>query len=92
MERELEHQKSVDERLRSENNDLERRLESENHRNNELSNQIADLDNQIRKREEHIFILRQDAENLRLQGAHLNENNAQLQAEIEAMKNHMRVL
>ncbi len=36
--------------------------------------------------------MRQDAENLRLQGAHLHEMNQQLIAEVEALKNHIRVL
>ena len=37
-------------------------------------------------------MLRQEAESLRLQGAHLHETNQQLQAEIDALKNHIRVL
>ena len=36
--------------------------------------------------------MRQDAETFRLQGVHLHEANSQLQAEIEALKSHIRVL
>ncbi|TNV81647.1 hypothetical protein FGO68_gene17564 [Halteria grandinella] len=92
LERELEHQRSVDARLRGENGDLERRLDGENHRNADLGAQIAELDTQIRTREDYIYALRQDAEALRLQGGHLHETNLQTQAEIEALANHIRVL
>jgi cell division protein FtsB len=53
---------------------------------------VADLDLQIRQREDFIQVLRQEAESLRLQGAHLHETNQQLSAEIDALKNHIRVL
>jgi chromosome segregation ATPase len=77
MERELEHQRTVDARLRGENSDLERRLDGENHRNADLGAAIAELDTQIRTREDYIYALRQDAEALRLQGGHLHETNLQ---------------
>lgn len=73
MERELEHQRAVESRLRGENTDLERRLDEECGRNNSLTAAVADLDAQIRNREDYIYALRQDAEDLRLQGAHLHE-------------------
>lgn len=92
LERDLDHQHGVDDRLKKENNELERRLDAETRRNNDLAQQIADIDLQIHSKEDYIYGLRQDAENLRLQGAHLNESNAQSFAEIEAMNNHIRVL
>jgi hypothetical protein len=58
MERELEHQRSVDARLRNENTDLERRLEGENHRNADLGASVAEFDTQIRTREDYIYALR----------------------------------
>lgn len=53
---------------------------------------MADTDAQIRSREDYIYALRQDAEGLRIQGAHLLEGNQQAQAEVEALNNHIRVL
>jgi len=44
QEREVEHQRSVDQRLRSENAELERRLEGESRRNNDQTAGVADLD------------------------------------------------
>lgn len=57
-----------------------------------MSAAVAELDTQIRTREDYIYALRQDAEALRLQGGHLHETNLQSQAEIEALANHIRVL
>jgi len=54
QEREVEHQRSIDQRLRSENAELERRLEAESRRNNDQTGSVADLDLQIRQREDLI--------------------------------------
>ncbi len=92
QEREVDQQRQIDQRLRGENGELERRLDAETRRNNDQTGAVAELDLQIRQKEDLIGVLRQDAENLRLQGAHLHEMNQQLIAEVEALKNHIRVL
>ena len=92
MEHDLEHLRQTEARLRSENQELERRFEGETRKNNELTTGVTDLETQIRRLEDAIHLLRQEAENLRQQLAHLSDLNSQLQAEIDALGNHIRVL
>lgn len=90
--KELEHLRQLDERYRSENADIQRRIDQESVRNGELSRLIQDNEAKIRVREDQIMQLRKELENARYNNSSLLDSNANLQAEIDALNNHIRVL
>lgn len=90
--KELEHLRSLDERYRSENADIQRRIDQESIRNAELTRLIQDNDAKIRVREDQIMQLRKELENSRYNNSSILDQNANLQAEIDALNNHIRVL
>ena len=90
--KELEHLRALDERYRQENTDIQRRIDQENVRNAELTRLIQDNEAKIRVREDQIMQLRKELENARYNNSSLLDNNANLQAEIDALHNHIRVL
>ncbi len=84
--------RSLDERYRSENADIQRRIDQESIRNAELTRLIQDNDAKIRVREDQIMQLRKELETSRYNNSSLLDQNANLQAEIDALNNHIRVL
>ena len=84
--------RSLDERYRTENADIQRRIDQESIRNAELARLIQDNDAKIRVREDQIMQLRKELENNRYNNSALLDQNANLQAEIDALNNHIRVL
>lgn len=88
----MEHLRALDERYRAENTDIQRRIDQENVRNAELTRLIQDNEGKIRVREDQIMQLRKELENARYNNSSLLDNNANLQAEIDALNNHIRVL
>jgi len=90
--KELDHLRALDERYRQENTDIQRRIDQENVRNTELSRLISDNEGKIRVREEQIMQLRKELESSRYNNSSLLDSNANLQAEIDALNNHIRVL
>jgi chromosome segregation ATPase len=90
--KELDHLKALDERYRQENADLQRKIDHENVRNSELSRLIQDNEQKIRVREDQIMQLRKELESARYNNSALLDSNANLQAEIDALNNHIRVL
>jgi len=89
---ELEHLKALEERYRQENADLQRRIDSEGGRNVELSQSIKDTESKVRSREDQIMSMRKDLEGARYSNSALLDNNSNLQVEIDALNNHIRVL
>jgi chromosome segregation ATPase len=90
--KELEHLRALEERYRSENSDLQRRIDSEGGRNAELSQLIKETETKIRIKEEQIIQMRKELEGARYSNSALLDNNSGLQAEIDALNNHIRVL
>jgi len=90
--KELDHLRTLDERYRAENTDVQRRIDQENVRNAELSRLIADNEAKIRIKEDQIMQLRKELESARYNNSQLLDSNANLQAEIDALHNHIRVL
>jgi regulator of replication initiation timing len=84
--------KSLEERYRLENTDLQRRIDSEGGKNVELAASIKDLETKIRIREEQIISMRKELDGARYSNSALLDNNSNLQAEIDALNNHIRVL
>jgi len=84
--------RSLDERYRNENADIQRRIDQESVRNAELTRLIQDNDAKIRVREDQIMQLRKELESARYNNSSLLDQNANLQAEIDALNNHIRVL
>lgn len=84
--------KSLEERYRQENTDLQRRIDGEGSKNIELSASIKDLESKIRIREEQIISMRKELDGARYSNSALLDNNSNLQAEIDALNNHIRVL
>lgn len=90
--KELEHLKSLEERYRQENADLQRRIDQESTKNLDLSAQIKDLEAKIRVREDQIIQNRKELDGARYSNSALLDNNSNLQAEIDALNQHIRVL
>lgn len=90
--KELEHLKSLEERYRQENSDLQRRIDQESGKNLDLAAQIKDLEAKIRVREDSIIGNRKELDGARYSNSALLDNNSNLQAEIDALNNHIRVL
>jgi hypothetical protein len=63
--------RSLDERYRNENADIQRRIDQESIRNAELTRLIQDNDAKIRVREDQIMQLRKDLENSRYNNSSL---------------------
>jgi hypothetical protein len=63
--------RSLDERYRNENADIQRRIEQESIRNAELTRLIQDNDAKIRVREDQIMQLRKELENSRYNNSSL---------------------
>lgn len=82
----------MEERFRNENLELQRRIEQEGGKNVEISTSIKDLEAKIRIREDSIVSLRKELEGSRYSNSALLDNNANLQSELEALNQHIRVL
>ena len=75
----------MEERYRTENLELQRRIESEGSKNVEISATIKDIESKIRIREDTIVSLRKESEGARYSNSALLDNNANLQSELEAL-------
>ena len=89
---ELNHLKSMEQRFKEENADLQRRIDSEGCQNVELSGAIKELEMKIRQKEDQLMYMRKELEGARYSNSALLENNANLQVEIDSMNNHIRVV
>ncbi len=89
---ELEHLKALEDRYRQENGDLQRRIDQEGTRNFELSQAIKDIELKIRQREDQIMVMRKELDGARYSNSNLLDSNSNLQVEIDALNNHIRVL
>lgn len=89
---ELEHLKSLEDRYKQENSDLQKRIDSEGSRNVEINQQIKEIELKIRSREEQIMSMRKELDSARYSNSALLDNNSNLQVEIDALNNHIRVL
>lgn len=89
---ELNHLKSLEERYKDENGDLQRRIDQEGCQNVELSGAIKELEVKIRQKEDQLMYMRKELEGARYSNSALLENNSNLQIEIESMNNHIRVV
>ena len=90
--KELEHLRNLEDRYRNENLELTRRIETEGGKNIEISTSIKDLEAKIRIREDTIVSLRKESEGARYSNGALLDNNANLQSELDALNQHIRVL
>ena len=72
--------------------ELQRRIEQESLRLSEVTAGVKDLEIKIRLREEQILSMRKELEGARYSNSTLLDNNSNLQAEIDALNNHIRVL
>ena len=89
---ELNHLKSLEQRYKDENNDLQRRIDAEGCQNVELSGTIKELEVKIRQKEDQLLYMRKELEGARYSNSALIENNSNLQVEIDSMNNHIRVV
>ena len=89
---ELDHLKGLEERYRTENADLQKRNDDEGGKNYELSQSIKDTEGKIRQKEDMIMQMRKELEGARYSNSALLDNNSNLQVEIDALNNHIRVL
>jgi len=89
---ELNHLKTLENRYKDENSDLQRRIDSEGCQNVELSGTIKELEMKIRQKEDQLMYMRKELEGARYSNSALLENNANLQVEIDSMNNHIRVV
>lgn len=76
--KELEHLKSLEERYRLENTDLQRRIDAESSKNLDLGAAIKDLEAKIRVREEQIIQMRKELDGARYSNSTLLDNNSNL--------------
>ena len=84
--------KSLEEKYRNENGDLQKRIDSESQRNIEMSANIKDLEMKIRTKEDQIMFMRKELEGARFSNSALLDNNSNLQVEIDSLNNHIRVI
>ena len=89
---ELDRLKSLEERYRNENGDLQRRIDEEAQRNQDLGMNIKDAESKIRIREDQIMQQRKELDGARYSNETLVDNTASLAQETEALNNHIRVL
>ena len=89
---ELNDLKSLEEKYRNENGDLQKRIDSESQRNIEMSANIKDLEMKIRTKEDQIMFMRKELEGARFSNSALLDNNSNLQVEIDSLNNHIRVI
>ena len=71
---------------------MQRRIDQESSKNLDLATQIKDLEAKIRVREDQIISNRKELDGARYSNSALLDNNSNLQAEIDALNNHIRVL
>lgn len=76
--KELDHQRSLEERYRQENLELQRRIESETVRLGEIQSGVKELEVKIRLREEQILSMRKELEGARYSNSTLLDNNSNL--------------
>ena len=84
--------KSLEEKYRAENSDLQKRIDQESARNIELTAAIKDLEAKIRAKEDQIMYMRKELEGARYSNSALLDNNSNLQVEIDSLNNHIRVI
>ena len=75
---ELGHLKSLEEKYRNENTDLQRRIDSEGGKNIEMTGAIKDLEQRIRAKEDQIMYMRKELEGARYSNSALLDNNSNL--------------
>lgn len=75
---ELNHLKSLEQRYKDENGDLQRRIDQEGCTNVELSSAIKELEVKIRQKEDQLLYMRKELEGARYSNGALLENNANL--------------
>jgi chromosome segregation ATPase len=84
--------KSLEEKYRNENDDLQKRIDSEGGRNIELQSSIKELEGKIKAKEDQIMYMRKELEGARYSNSALLDNNSNLQVEIDSLNNHIRVI
>jgi peptidoglycan hydrolase CwlO-like protein len=84
--------KTLEQRYKEENSDLQNRIDSEGTQNVELNGSIKELEVKIRQREDQLMYLRKELEGARYSNQALHENNGNMQTEIDSMNNHIRVV
>ncbi len=84
--------RGLEERYRQENTELQRRIDQEGSRNLDLGAAIKDTEMKIRQREDQIMAMRKELEGASYSNSALLDNNSNLQVEIDALNNHIRVL
>ncbi len=75
---ELERLKSLEERYRNENMDLQKRIDEEGGRNHELGSSIKDVEMKTRVKEDQIMQQRKELEGARYSNSALLDNNSNL--------------
>ena len=70
--------KALEDRYKSENNDLQRRIDSESLRNGDLSQSIKETELKIRSREDQIMQMRKELEGARYSNSALLDNNSNI--------------
>ena len=89
---ELQHLKTLEQRYKEENSDLQHRIDQEGCTNVELNGLIKELEVKIRQKEDQLMYLRKELEGARYSNQALHENNANMQQEIDSMNNHIHVV
>ena len=70
--------KTLEEKYRNENVDLQKRIDTEGSRNIELTTSIKDLESKIRAKEDQIMYMRKELEGARYSNSALLDNNSNL--------------
>ena len=71
---------------------LVKRLEDERNRNHHLTASLFDLENRVRSTDEQLQVAKREQNDLRFANQSLQAQNADIQAEIDALQHHCNVL
>jgi len=89
---ELSHLKSLEQRYKEENADIQKRIDMEGSQNVDLASQIKEIELRVRQADDHLMYMRRELEQSKHNNGVLLESNANLQVEIDSMNNHIRVV
>lgn len=89
---ELGHLKTLEDKYRNENSDLNKRVDAESMRNIDLTTNIKDLEGKTRAKEDQIMYMKKELDGARYSNSALLDNNSNLQVEIDSLNNHIKVI
>jgi chromosome segregation ATPase len=92
FENELNHLKSLEDKYKLENSDLQMRIDGESGKNYELNQAITDLQVKINQKEQHIGYLKNELQVAQNSNSSYVDTSSSLKVEIDSLNQHIAII